>query len=317
MPDATRVGTISDERAEEARRNQGPLDNETSAVLTRVYLARRLEYQLDYYRAKEREYTRSSDAAFKAGAIIMTITSLLAALGVNGDAPSGIRLLTAILPALAALVASFRSLYQWDQQAQLFKDTALGLERAKLVLPDMDQVDTKTAANIFPELVSTTELVFEDEVNQWGQIALGAEDKEGESDANIEQFAREYGLDVFDENGKVDPEKMGQFKEILAVAQSSGSSSSTSVSVEYPAMGAGAGEQPAPSTEPASATTVASDEADQEAEIEPEEDHMAYIAGEAGIGGEYKDPSDVGPSSEDTPDADAPDGDDVESSPRG
>ncbi len=243
MRKANSIPKIDDERAAEVRRSQGPLDNQTSAVLTRIYLERRLKYQQDYYRAKEREYLDSSDVAFRAGAIIMSITSVLAAVGINDTAPTSLRLLTAILPAAAALVASFRSLYQWDQQAQLFKDTALGLERAKLVLPDLDQVDTEIAAKVFPELVATTELVFEDEVSQWGQIALGDEDKASESDANIEAFAREYGLDVFDADGNLDKAKIGSFKDILAVSQSSGVRK-TSVTVEYPAVGAGKADAP-------------------------------------------------------------------------
>lgn len=243
MPDASRIPQINDERAAAVRRSQGPLDNDTSAVLTRIYLARRLEYQQDYYKAKEREFASSSDAAFRAGAIIMSVTSVLAALGTADSAPTSLRLLTAILPAAAALVASFRSLYQWDRQAQLFKDTALGLERAKLVLPDMDQVDTETAATIFPQLVAKTELVFEDEVNQWGQIALGDEDKEAEGDANIAAFAREYGLDVFDKNGNLDNTKLGSLKDILAVSQSR---RQTGLTVEYPAVGAGITPTPPP-----------------------------------------------------------------------
>ncbi len=268
MPDASRIPKIDDERAAAVRRSQGPLDNETSAVLTRIYLARRLEYQQDYYRAKEREFINSSDAAFRAGAIIMSLTSVLAAVGTTGTAPTSLSLLTAILPAAAALVASFRSLYQWDRQAQLFKDTALGLERAKLVLPDMDQVDTDTAATVFPELVATTELVFEDEVNQWGQIALGDEDKDAETDANIAAFAREYGLDVFDSNGSLDASKLGTFKDILAVSQSR---RGTGLTVEYPAVGAGG--------EPRSASDIAATLAQDEEH--PDDGDEAEIAEDA------------------------------------
>lgn len=257
MPNSKSIAQLDDDRAAEIRRWQGPLDNETSAVLTRVYLARRLQYQLEYYRAKEREFVTSSDQAFRAGAIIMTITSLLAALGVSGDAPPGLRLLTAILPAAAALVASFRALYQWDRQAQLYKDSALGLERAKLVLPDLDQVDTKTAAQVFPKLVEATEIVFEDEVNQWGQIAMGDEESEAEANANIEAFAREYGLDVFDANDNLDKTKLASFKDILSVSQSN---RKPALSVEYPAMDAGQ-----------TATPSTKADTDTEAEIEADD----------------------------------------------
>lgn len=248
-----------DAKAEYTRRWQGTLDEPTAEVLTRIYVARRLDYQLSYYKAKMLEYERSSDRAFRLGALIMSITSLLAALGTqNNEASAGLRLLTAILPALAALVASFRQLYQWDRQAQLFRDTILGLQRASLTLPDLDQVDTTTAARVFPSLVKEAETVFEDEVNQWGQIALGdTEQKEGED--SLIAFARDYGIDIYTEDGKVDPDKLASVKDILTVSRSRSRVQAANLTIERPAMATGevrpvqddaADETPAPENPP-------------------------------------------------------------------
>lgn len=212
------IAAFNDAQAAEVQRWQGALDNRTAEVLTRVYVARRLDYQYDYYRRKMRDFESNSNRAFQAGALIMTVTSLLAALGTGDSAPGWLRLSIAILPALAALVASFRQLYQWDRQAQLYKDTTLGLQRASLALPDLDQVDSRTAIRVFPDLVARTEKVFEDEVNQWGQIALGDQEKKEEQDSII-QFAKDYGIDIFNEDGELDDSKVESVRQILAVAR--------------------------------------------------------------------------------------------------
>jgi len=257
---------FDDERVEQAKRNQGPLDDGTSEVLTRVYVARRLNYQLEYYQSKMAQYQNHEDNAFRLNAIIMTLTSLFAALGTQPTSPQVLRLLTAVLPAFAALVAGFRQLYQWDRQSQLFKDSVLGLQRASLVLPDPDQVDKQTAARVYPTLVETTEKVFEDEVSQWGQIALGDQKKESEQADILAKFAEELGIDIYDAQGNIDPSKLGAVSEILKVSRSSGELSSLNLSVDYPAVGAGETNIRQTATRP-----VADDEIEAEEHIDDEE----------------------------------------------
>ena len=251
---------FDDERAEQVKRNQGPLGDSTAEVLTRIYVARRLNYQLEYYQTKLEQFQNNEDNAFRLNAIIMTLTSLFAALGTQENSPEVLRLLTAVLPAFAALVAGFRQLYQWDRQSQLFKDTILGLQRASLVLPDADQIDRRTAASLYPSLVETTEKVFEDEVSQWGQIALGDQQKETEQEELLARFAEEFGIDIYDAQGNLDPAKLGAVSEVLRASRSGADVSALSLSVDYPAVEAG--ENP----------LVASDgeiEAEEHAEDEP------------------------------------------------
>lgn len=242
MPDPRTATELNDLRAAEKQRSQGPLDESTSEVLTRVYLARRLRYQMDYYLSKEREYMANHDNSFRIGAIIMTMTSLLAAIGTQEGAPNSLRLLTAILPAMAAMVTGFRQLYQWDKQAQLFKDTVLGLKRAELTLPDLDQTDTTTTTKIFPSLVKATESVFEEEVSQWGQLATGKEedgDGDGEAQAAMMQFAKDYGIDIYNEDGTINPTKLSAVREILAVSRSRKQVMAPDLSVSYPTVASG------------------------------------------------------------------------------
>lgn len=212
-----------DEHVERIRRWQGPLDEATSEVLTRIYVKRRIDYQMDYYRFKSNEFEESSDSAFRAGAIVLSLTSVLAAFSTS-DANSFLYLLTAILPALAAMIASFRSLYQWDRQAQHYRDTILGLQRASLTLPDLDQVNAKTAAQVFTTLVEASEKVFYDEVSQWGQIAQGDEESK-DTDELVIAFAREYGIDIYDESGNIDQQKVANIQQMLQVSQAPPASS--------------------------------------------------------------------------------------------
>lgn len=157
------------------------LDNKTSEVLLRLYLLKRLQGQLDFYRARVREFDANSGFMVGVGAFIMALSSLIATIGaVEGDAKvaAAMALITALLPAFAALVASFRQLYQWDKQSGLYRDAVLGLEEAKLVMPDDDIFDPRIANAVLNKVVAATEDVFIAEINQWGQIALGKEEED-------------------------------------------------------------------------------------------------------------------------------------------
>jgi hypothetical protein len=79
---------------------------------------------------------------------------------------------------VAAFIASLRQLYQWEKQSSLYRDASLGLQETRLLIPDWDQFDARTAPAIVPSLVRATEDVFMAEINQWGQIALGLDQQE-------------------------------------------------------------------------------------------------------------------------------------------
>ncbi|MCU0500025.1 MAG: SLATT domain-containing protein [Anaerolineae bacterium] len=211
-------------RNADQRRRGARLDAATADVLLRLYLARRVEYQLGYYNSISKEADGNSELMFKLGALLMTASSLLAAFGTMATGPDApewtqsLRLLTALLPAFAALIGSFTQLYQWDRQSALYRDSILGLERARLLSPDLDEVDPSTALKVFPELVKSVEAVFQDEVNQWGQIALG-KDQDGEDIDPVREFAEQFNLDIYDENGQVDEAKLGPLRAILESSQ--------------------------------------------------------------------------------------------------
>lgn len=199
------------------RRRRASLDARTAELLTRIYLTKRIHYQMDWYKSRMTENDYNDGTMFKIAAWVMSISSVLAMGGVVSESPV-LPLLTALLPPMAALIASFRSLYQWDKQNSIYQDTILGLEQAKLTLPDLDDMDARTAFRIYPELVRQAESAFEKEAQQWGQIAAG-KTEEGEQIDAVERFANEFGVTIMDDQGYVDEAKLDEFRTILQSSQ--------------------------------------------------------------------------------------------------
>lgn len=176
---------------------QRPHNSDSAAKLLDVYLEKRIAGQRQFYKARIREFDGNSGLMITVGAAIMAISAVLSAAGATVQSPE-IAFVTAILPAFAALVASFRSLYQWERQSALYRDAMLGLEEAQLLMPDRDIYDAKQAAAILPTLVRTTEQVFEAEINQWGQIAMQKDSDQQQDDLNraLQDLADTERLDI-------------------------------------------------------------------------------------------------------------------------
>lgn len=196
------------------------LDAPTAEYLTHLYLRRRLNYQIDYYGKRVKEYDKNSFFLFRAGALIMAFSTFLAAIN-TAVTSAELNILIAVLPALAALISGFRQLYNWDRQAALYRDTIFDLEESRLLLPDLDQLTAQAALQIYPQLVVSAEKVFEDEVNQWGKIARG-KTRDGQEIDQIKEFARQFSLDVFDESGQVDETKLGAIADVVRAASGTG-----------------------------------------------------------------------------------------------
>src|SRR6185369_914194 len=114
------------------------------------------------------------------GALVMTISSLVATISASVKDPFWTPFLTvmsAMLPAFAAVLASFRQLYGWERQASIYRDALLGLERVRLLAPDDDRITAADLTKVYPELVASSEKVFTGEVSQWGQFVVSADQK--------------------------------------------------------------------------------------------------------------------------------------------
>ncbi len=134
-----------------------------------LYAQQRLDYQDDYYERRIAEFTFNSDRMLWVSAGLMGLSTVISSYSVVSDRPLG-AFITALLPAFAAAISAFRSLYQWQRQAQLYEDTWLALQQARLAMPDEDYMQTDDYTVYFPELVRLTEGVLRNEASQWGQL---------------------------------------------------------------------------------------------------------------------------------------------------
>jgi len=186
-------------RAVEQQQKAGQQQHATEAneVLLRLYLAKRIDGQLSFYGARATEFNANIGFMVSVGAGIMAISAIISAVGTTANSAE-LALITAILPALAAFAASLRQLYQWEKQSSLYRDASLGLQETRLLVPDWDQFDPRTAPAIVPSLVRATEEVFMAEINQWGQIALGLDESEQDTlnQALIDLAATDSSIDM-------------------------------------------------------------------------------------------------------------------------
>ncbi len=208
------------------------LDAKTAEYLTYLYLQRRLNYQINYYSARIKDYDKNSYFLFRVGAFVMAFSTLLAALN-TAVSSAELQIFIAVLPAMAALIAGFRQLYNWDRQAALYRDTIFNLEESRLILPDLDQLTPEKALEVYPQLVVDAEDAFGREVSQWGQLARG-KTSEGQDIDQIKEFARQFNLDVFDDDGNVNEAKLGDLANVVRAASGGpGSPQSRGIDIDF------------------------------------------------------------------------------------
>lgn len=155
-------------------------DRSDVELLYKIYTEKRLHSQVEFYESRIRENQLNADFTFTIVAAIMTLSSVVAAFSATGNRPE-LSLLAAVLPALAALFASFRQMYGWERQSSIYRDALMGLERVKLIAPDDDRMPLTNLPDIYPKLVEGGETIFTGEVNQWGQFVQSTERGEEET----------------------------------------------------------------------------------------------------------------------------------------
>jgi hypothetical protein len=137
-------------------------------VLYKIYMEKRINAQRAFYESRIQENRVNARFTFVLGAAVMVITSLIATISAGGTTPL-LSLLSAILPALAAMLTSFRQLYGWERQTGIYRDALMGMERALINTPDKDREALADMTEIYPRLIGETESVLAAEANQWGQ----------------------------------------------------------------------------------------------------------------------------------------------------
>lgn len=179
-----------------------PLDPNTSDLLRRIYNDKRINRQIEYYRNRVREFDANTGFMVSVGALIMAISTVVSAIGATSNSPA-LALVTAILPAIAALAASFRQLYQWEKQSTLYRDAVLGMEEVRLLEPDDDEFHVEMAPEVIRRMVVQAEKVFINEVSQWGQIAL-SQDTDGLTNVlvNLESYQQQIQQQSVEERNR-------------------------------------------------------------------------------------------------------------------
>jgi hypothetical protein len=162
-----------------------PLLGEKEARLrAELYRQQRLDYQDNFYRKRISEFTFNADVMIWISAGLMGVSTIISSYSVVSD-HALFAFITALLPAFAAAVSAFRSLYQWQRQAALYEDTWLALQQARLAMPDEDFLQPGDYSRYFPQLVRQTEEVLRNEASQWGQLErLVTEESDESADMN-------------------------------------------------------------------------------------------------------------------------------------
>jgi hypothetical protein len=166
-------------------------------LLYRIYADKRINAQVDFYQSRIKENARNADFTFGMGAFVMTVSSLVATISATVRDPfwtPTLTVLSAILPAFAALLAAFRQLYGWERQINIYRDALLGLEKVRLLAPDNDRVAPSSLTEIYPDLVQKSETVFTGEVSQWGQFVVEKDGAPSKGDTVIQQFFGDLNL---------------------------------------------------------------------------------------------------------------------------
>jgi hypothetical protein len=193
---------------EAVRIDQLPHNRRDTELLYKIYMEKRLQSQIRFYESRIRENQLNADFTFTLGAAVMTLSSLVATISASGNSPL-LSFLAVILPAAAALLASFRQLYGWERQINLYRDALMGLERVKLLAPDNDRMPFSDLMEIYPRLVESGEKVFTAEVNQWGQF-VQSNQQEGEASTDAR------ALNALTANLQLTEEQLATIRSILA-----------------------------------------------------------------------------------------------------
>lgn len=155
------------------------LPPDEAKLRTQLYVRQRIRHQQKFYQNRVREFQFNSSAMLVVSAVLMFVSSIVSVWSISSNSP-GLALCSAVLPAIAGVVAAFRSLYQWERQAMLYEDVQLSLEEACIELPDEDYPTILPAseyASALPRVVDKGEQAFQNEAAQWGQVQMATMQK--------------------------------------------------------------------------------------------------------------------------------------------
>jgi Protein of unknown function (DUF4231)/SMODS and SLOG-associating 2TM effector domain 1 len=136
-------------------------------LLYRVYQQKRIQSQIAYYEQQNRINRLNTNFTLSVPALLITLASLVAVVSASGGS-SWLTVISAVLPAFALLLVSFRQFYAWERQKKIYDDCLAGFDKLSLALNDIGQIDKNDFVQIYPQIVLETEKIINAEVSQLG-----------------------------------------------------------------------------------------------------------------------------------------------------
>jgi hypothetical protein len=149
--------------------------SDRSQQFVEVYTRARVEDQRDYYRRRAEDFQRSHRQLLLISSIVFGLSGaagLVAGLDVPGKLIWAI--VAAVLPAITTAIAAYDGLYAFERLTKLYTDAARNLRLVEAPKLADSPGDRATIANF----VVQVEEIFKRERGQWGQLEVGAQQRE-------------------------------------------------------------------------------------------------------------------------------------------
>lgn len=140
-----------------------------------LYQKYRYEDQYRFYKSHVVEFKKAGAQAKGAGIVLMLIATLASGLASFSSA-SPSRLIMLIIAAICLIsytaLAAYTTLYAFDQQAKLYRDTTYALAEAHITSPDLqEELSEQDFSKGLHDYVEKVEGALLIEQGQWGQLA--------------------------------------------------------------------------------------------------------------------------------------------------
>ncbi len=138
-----------------------------------LYQRYRFENQLDFYTKRHEEFKRAQDQAILCSIGLSFLAMFAGALETLSVPWLKVVCLffVAICPVLSSALAGYSALYDFEQQAKLYKDAMNNLEGIRARLPKIERaVEKAESPQHLNRYVQEVETVFRTEQGYWGQV---------------------------------------------------------------------------------------------------------------------------------------------------
>ncbi|HLZ31187.1 MAG TPA: SLATT domain-containing protein [Chloroflexota bacterium] len=138
-----------------------------------LYRTYRHEDQRAFYDSRRAEFEDAHEQGVDLAAWLMAGSTVVAALAAAniGGLQTVWSVLCVILPTMSSALTAYDKLYAFDQQAKLYGDAAIALQRARVDSPDLQGNLTEAQyTRALSAYLQSVEGVFRREQGQWGQL---------------------------------------------------------------------------------------------------------------------------------------------------